>query len=87
MTYDIFNSKAPAMPKPSKGTEFVKLLLSQASKDMREPLVPMAIPALSAHLTDVQFMYSDNKYYSKFAASKKKIEFFCLVRFDSLPLL
>lgn len=63
MTYDIFNSKAPAMPKPSKGTEFVKLLLSQASKDMREPLVPMAIPALSAHLTDVQFMYSDNKYY------------------------
>ena len=63
MTYDIFNSKAPAMPKPSKGTEFVKLLLSQASKDMREPLVPMAIPALSAHLTDVQLMYSDNKYY------------------------
>ena len=63
MTYDIFNSKAPAMPKPSKGTEFVKLLLSQASKDMREPLVPMAIPALAAHLTDVQFMYSDNKYY------------------------
>ena len=57
MTYDIFNSKDPEMPKPSKGTEFVKLLLSQASKDMREPLVPMAIPALSAHLTDVQFMY------------------------------
>ena len=30
---------------------------------MREPLVPMAIPALAAHLTDVEFMYSDNKYY------------------------
>ena len=35
MKYDIFNCKAPAMPKPSKGTEFCKLLLSQASKDMQ----------------------------------------------------
>ena len=63
MKYNIFDSKAPAMPRPAKGTEFCKLLLSQASKDMREPLVPMAIPALAAHLTDVEFMYSDNKYY------------------------
>ena len=63
MKYNVFDSKAPAMPKPAKGTEFCKLLLSQASKDMREPLVPMAIPALAAHLTDVEFMYSDNKYY------------------------
>ena len=31
MKYDIFNRKAPAMPKPSRGTEFCKLLLSQAS--------------------------------------------------------
>ena len=51
------------MPNPTKGTEIVKMLLSQASKDMRETLVPMAIPALAAHLADVQFMYSDNKYY------------------------
>ena len=63
MTYNIFDSKAPAMPKPSRGTEFCKLLLSQASKDMREPLVPMAIPALAAHLSNVELMYSDNKYY------------------------
>ena len=63
MRYDIFNRKAPTMPKPSKGTEFCKLLLSQASKDMQEPLVPMAIPALAAHLTNVKIMYSDNKYY------------------------
>ena len=63
MKYDIFNRKAPAMPKPSKGTEFCKLLLSKASKDMQEPLVPMAIPALAAHLTNVKFLYSDNKYY------------------------
>ena len=63
MTYNIFDRVAPAMPKPSKGTEIVKLLLSQASKDMREPLVPMAIPALAAHLAGVEFMYSDNRYY------------------------
>ena len=63
MTYNIFSSTAPAMPKPSKGTEFCKLLLSQASKDMQEPLVPMAIPALAAHLSEVEFMYSDNQYY------------------------
>ena len=63
MTYNIFDRTAPAMPKPSKGTEIVKLLLSQASKDMREPLLPMAMPALAAHLSDVEFMYSDNKYY------------------------
>lgn len=63
MIYNIFSSTAPAMPKPAKGTEFIKFALSQASKDMREVLIPMAIPALAAHLTDVKFMYSDNKYY------------------------
>ena len=63
MTYNIFNRTAPAMPKPAKGTEIVKILLSQASQDMREPLVPMAIPALAAHLADVELMYSDNHYY------------------------
>ena len=63
MKYDIFDRVAPAMPVPSKGTEFCKILLSQASKDMREPLVPMAMPALAAHLTGVEFMYCDNKYY------------------------
>ena len=63
MNYDIFSRTAPAMPKPGKGTEIVRLLLSQASKDMREPLLPMAMPALAAHLSDVEFMYSDNKYY------------------------
>ena len=63
MTYNIFSKTAPAMPKPSKGTEFVKIALSQASKDMQEALIPMAIPALSAHLTVTKFTYSDNKNY------------------------
>ena len=63
MIYDIFGKTAPAMPKPTKGTECCKILLSQASKEMSETLVPMAIPALAAHLTKVEFMYSDNLYY------------------------
>ena len=63
MNYNIFDRTAPAMPKPSKGTEIVKLLLSQVSKDIREPLLPMTIPALAAHVADAEFMYSDNKYY------------------------
>ena len=63
MTYNIFSKTAPPMPKTSKGTEFIKIALSQASKDMQEVLIPMAIPALSAHLTDTKFMYSDNKNY------------------------
>ena len=64
MTYNIFDPKAPAMPRPSKGTEIVNLLLMNASKDMRQPLLPMAFPALAAHLnSDVELMYSDNKYY------------------------
>ena len=65
MIYNIFSNAAPAMPKPSKGTEFVKFALSQATKDMREVLIPMAIPALAAHLTGVRFMYCDNKYYER----------------------
>ena len=40
-----------------------KLLLSKASKDMHKPLVPMLFPVLGAHLSEVKFMYSDNKYY------------------------
>ena len=39
MTYDIFSSIAPAMPKPTKGTEFCKLILSKVSKGMQEHLV------------------------------------------------
>jgi gamma-glutamyl-gamma-aminobutyrate hydrolase PuuD len=47
MDYNIFSNIAPAMPKLSKGTEFVKFAISQASKDMQEVLIPMAIPAVA----------------------------------------
>ena len=41
MKYDITKSFAPAMPTLGKGTNCIKILLSQASCGMCEPLVPM----------------------------------------------
>ena len=63
MRYDTIKATAPAMPNLEKGTEWIKILLSQASKEMHEPLIPMSIPALASYLTDVKVMYCDNKYY------------------------
>ena len=59
MNYNIFDSKAPAMPKPTNGTECIKILLSQTSKDMHEPLVPMFFPVLGAHISGAEFQYPD----------------------------
>ena len=44
MKYGITKPKAPATPTLGQWTECIKILLSQASKDMREPLVPMLPP-------------------------------------------
>ena len=59
MKYDISKSSAPKMPKLGKGTECVKILLSQVSKDMYEPLVPMLFPILGAHASGAEFQYPD----------------------------
>ena len=52
MRYDISKATAPAMPNLGKGTECIKFLLSQASKDMYEPI-------LGAHISDAEFQYPD----------------------------
>ena len=59
MRYDISKATAPAMPTLGKGTECIKLLLSQASKDMFEPLVPMFFPVFGAHISGAEFQYPD----------------------------
>ena len=38
-----------------KGTECVQLLLSQVSKDMHEPMVPMLFPILRAQICEAKF--------------------------------
>ena len=50
MKYDITKPSAPQMPPLGKGTECIKILLSQASKDMHEPLVPMLPSPLLEHI-------------------------------------
>ncbi len=62
MKYDITTNKAPEMPNLGKGTECIKLLLSQASKDMYEPLVPMLFPSLGAHISGAEFQYPDRSW-------------------------
>ena len=59
MKYDITKQTAPAMPPLGKGTECIKILLSQTSKDMHEPLVPMLFPVLGAHVSGSEFQYPD----------------------------
>ena len=62
MRYDITKTTAPKMPNLGKGTECIKLLLSQASKDIQEPLVPMFFPSLGAHVSGAEFQYPDNSW-------------------------
>ena len=59
MKYNIAKRSAPTMPKLGKGTECIKILLSQVSKDMHEPLVPMLFPILGAHVSGSEFQYPD----------------------------
>ena len=59
MKYDISKASAPKMPNLGKGTECIKILLSQVSKDVQEPLVPMVFPILGAHVSGTEFQYPD----------------------------
>ena len=60
MKYDISSTKAPKMPALGKGTEFIKFMLTQVSKDMHEPLVPMLFPILGAHVSGAEFQHPSN---------------------------
>lgn len=59
MNYDITKTSAPKMPNLGNGTGCIKILLSQVSKDIREPLVPMLFPVLGAHISGAEFQYPD----------------------------
>ena len=59
MKYNILKTTSPKMPNLGRGTECLKILLSQASKDMYEPLVPMFFPILGAHMSGAEFQYPD----------------------------
>ena len=60
--YNLSKHTPPAMPRLEKGTECVQLLLSQVSKDMHQPLVPMLFSILGAHVSGAEFMYPDKSW-------------------------
>ena len=62
MRYDITKSSAPSMPKLGKGLECFKLLLSQTSFDMHEPLLPMLSPVLGAKISNAEFQYPSGQW-------------------------
>ena len=60
MKYDITKPQAPKMPNLGNGTECIKILLSQASKDMHEPLVPMLFPFHPSHIPPTSLPHSSH---------------------------
>ena len=62
MKYDISKPSAPKMPNLGKGTECIKILLSQVSEVIQEPMVPMFFPVLGAHISGAEFQYPDNTW-------------------------
>lgn len=77
MKYNISKKTAPKMPKLGKGTEIVSLLLSQASNDMHEPIVPMIFPVLGAHVSGTKFMYPDLIWKELFGMMKNLVADSC----------
>ena len=71
MKYNISKTTAPKMPKLGKGTECVTLLLSQVSKDMHQPIVPMLFPILGAHINGAEFMFFLRKTRQRMIAIRK----------------
>ena len=62
MKYSIDKNTPPAMPNLGNGMETVALLLSQTSKNMREPLAPMIFPILGTHVSGAEFLYPDRTW-------------------------
>lgn len=61
--YDIIKQMAPEMPNLGHGLETFRLLLSQASKDMHEPLLPMLFPVLGTKVSNAEFLYPSGQWF------------------------
>ena len=62
MKYDISKPTTPQMPALGNGTEIVKLIQSEVSKDMRQAIVPMIFPIIGAHVSNTEFQYPDQTW-------------------------
>ena len=54
MRYDISKASAPTMPNLGKVTKCIKILLSQAPKDVHEPFVLRFSPSICEHFLDTK---------------------------------
>ena len=61
--YDIIKQTAPEMPNLGRGLETFRLLLSQTSKDMHEPLLPMLFPVLGTKVSNAEFLYPSGQWF------------------------
>ena len=59
MNYDITKQSASKMPRLGKGKECIKVQLTQVSKDMYEPLIPMLFLIFGAHVSCAEFQNPD----------------------------
>ncbi len=62
MRYGICKTSAPKMLKLGNGTKSLKKHLFQASKGVREPLIPILFPILGAHFSGKEFQYPDLRW-------------------------
>ena len=51
------------MPNLGKGMECFKLLLSQTSQDMNEPLLPMLSPVIGSKISQAEFQYPSGQWF------------------------
>ena len=59
MKNDISKKTTSKVLKQENMNENSAILLSQASKSMHEPIVPMIFPVLGMHVIGAKFMYPD----------------------------
>ena len=62
MEYYISKSTPPGMPNLGIGTKFMLFLLSKASKDMHQPVVPILFSLLESRVSGAKFTRSDQKW-------------------------
>lgn len=60
--YDIIKQTAPEMPNLGRGLETFRLLLSQTSREMHAPLLPMLFPILGTKISQAEFQYPSGQW-------------------------
>ena len=60
--YDVTKQTAPKGPRLGKGLEAFNLLISQTSKDMHDPLLPLLSPVIGTRISNAEFQYPSGQW-------------------------